>query len=65
MMTLWLWISALALVLSVIGVLLLAAVPSTERASNREVLWVVAICCGAAFIVGLIIKGALSLFGVA
>jgi hypothetical protein len=64
-MTFWLIVGAVALVLSILGVMMLAATPSTERVANSEIYWVVAICFVAVFLVGLVIKGVMSLFGVA
>lgn len=62
-MMFWIIVTAVALVLSAIGVVLLGSVPSSERASNGDVLLVVAICFGVVFTIGFVIKGVMSLFG--
>lgn len=52
---------ALGLVLSAIGTLLLAAVPSTVQASNADLIKLWLICFGTSGVVTLLISGAVSL----
>ena len=63
-MMFWIIVTAVAVFFSLCGVFLLAAVPSSGRASNGDVLFVVALCFGVVFAAGLMLKGILSLFGV-